>query len=78
MHPGQLCLTLCDPMDYSLPGSFVHEIFQQEYWSGLLVPPLWDLPDSGTESMTPVCPELAGRFFTTSANFTVIIRVWEH
>ena len=24
----QLCLTLCDPMDYSLPGSSVHGIFQ--------------------------------------------------
>ena len=22
------CLTLCDPMDYSLPGSSVHGIFQ--------------------------------------------------
>ena len=25
---NQLCLTLCDPMGYSLPGSFVHGIFQ--------------------------------------------------
>ena len=25
---AQSCLTLCDPMDYSLPGSFVHGIFQ--------------------------------------------------
>ena len=25
---AQSCLTLCDPMDCSLPGSFVHEIFQ--------------------------------------------------
>ena len=25
---AQLCPTLCDPMDYSLPGSSVHEIFQ--------------------------------------------------
>ena len=24
----KLCPTLCDPMDYSLPGSFVHGIFQ--------------------------------------------------
>ena len=23
---AQLCPTLCDPMDYSLPGSFVHGI----------------------------------------------------
>jgi len=25
---AQLCMTLCDPMDYSLPGSSVHGIFQ--------------------------------------------------
>ena len=24
----QLCLTLCDPMDCSLPGSAIHGIFQ--------------------------------------------------
>jgi len=24
---AQLCPTLCDPMDYSLPGSSVHGIF---------------------------------------------------
>ena len=25
---AQLCLILCDPMDCSLPGSSIHEIFQ--------------------------------------------------
>ena len=25
---AQLCLTLCNPMDYSLPGSSIHGIFQ--------------------------------------------------
>ena len=25
---AQLCLTLCNPVDYSPPGSFVHGIFQ--------------------------------------------------
>ena len=25
---AQSCPTLCDPMDYSLPGSSIHEIFQ--------------------------------------------------
>ena len=25
---AQLCLTLCDPMDYSLPGSSIHGILQ--------------------------------------------------
>ena len=34
---AQSCPTLQDPMDHSLPGSSVHGIFQQEYWSGLPV-----------------------------------------
>ena len=34
----QLCPTLCDPMDYSLPGSSVCGIFQErilEYWTAI-------------------------------------------
>ena len=31
---AQLCLTLSDPIDCSLPGSSVHGIFQARYWSG--------------------------------------------
>ena len=38
------------------------EFSRQEYWNGLPFPPPGDLPDSGIE---PVCPTLAGRFFTT-------------
>ena len=30
----QLCLTLCNPMDCSLPVSSVHEFYRQEYWRG--------------------------------------------
>ena len=35
----QSCLTLCNPMGCSLPGSSVHGILLQEYWSGLPCPP---------------------------------------
>ena len=34
----QLCLTLSDLMDCSLPGSSIHGIFQAKYWSGLPLP----------------------------------------
>jgi len=34
----QLCPTLCDCMDCSLPGSFIHRICRKEYWSGLPFP----------------------------------------
>ena len=41
----QSYLTLCDPVDCSLPASFVHEFSKQEHWSGLPFPPPGDLPD---------------------------------
>ena len=43
---AQSCLTLCGPMDHSLPGSSVHGILQQ-HWSGLPFPSPRDLPDPG-------------------------------
>ena len=39
------CPTLFDPMDCSPPGSSVHGILQEEYWSVLPFPPPEDLPD---------------------------------
>ena len=39
---------------------------RQEYWSGLLRPPLGDLPNPGIKSASPA---LAGGFFTTSATW---------
>ena len=44
---SQLCLMLCDLVDCSLPGSSVHGIFQQEYWSGLPFPSPEDLSNPG-------------------------------
>ena len=50
---AQLCPTLCNPMDYSPPGSSVHGIPQARYWSLLLFPLPGDLPDPGTEPQSP-------------------------
>ena len=50
---AQSCLTLCDPMDYSPPGSPSMEFSRQEYWSGLPFPSPGDLPDPGTEPRSP-------------------------
>ena len=53
-HHTQSCPTLCDPMDYSLPGSSVHEGFlRQEFWSGLPFPSPEDLPNPGIEPGSP-------------------------
>ena len=49
---AQLCLTLCNLMDCSLPGSSVHGILQYsslEYGQDLA----WDLPDPGIEPRSP-------------------------
>ena len=35
---AQLCPTLSDPMDCSLPGSSIHGILQAKYWSGVPLP----------------------------------------
>ena len=51
---AQLCLTLCDPMDYSPLGSSVHGILQKECWSGLSCPSPGDLPDPGVKPVSPV------------------------
>ena len=49
----QLCLTRCDPMDCNLSGSSVHEILQEDYWSGLLFSSPGDLPDPGIKLGSP-------------------------
>ena len=64
----QSCLTLCDPMDHSLPGSSVHGILHAKLLEvGCHAPLQGNLPDPEIESMSPMFPVLAGRFFTVSA-----------
>ena len=65
----QSCSVLCDPMDCIPPGSSVHQILQQEYWSGLPHRPPGDLPNPGIEPASLMSPVLAGGFFITSATW---------
>ena len=60
----QSCLTLCNPVDYSLPGSSVHGILQAIiYWSELpCLSPGALLKPASLMSLT-----LVGRFFTARA-----------
>ena len=62
---AQWCLTLCDPLVCSLPGSSVHGIFQARYWSRLPFPAPEALPHPGIEPTSPVSPALASGLFTT-------------
>ena len=50
---AQSCPTLCDSMDCSPPGSSIHGILRQEYWSGLPFPSPGDLPNPGIEPRSP-------------------------
>ena len=59
----QSCLTLCDPMDCSLPGSSVHRVIPARILEWVAVFSFWDLPDPGIEPASPVAPALAGGFF---------------
>ena len=65
----QLCLTLCDPMDYNPPGSSVHGILQTRILEWLAMLSLGILPTRGlNQSLTP----LADGFFTTSATWEAL------
>ena len=63
---AQLCLTLCDPMDCSPPGSSVHGIFQARIleWEAISYSP-GDLPDPGIETVSLASPALAAGFVIT-------------
>ena len=54
-----MCLTLCDPLNCSPPGSSVHGLLRQEYRSGLPLPSPRDLPNPRPE---PSSPELQADF----------------
>ena len=53
MLAAQSCLTLRDPMDYSLPGSSVLEILQAKIWEWVAMPSSRDLLDPGMEPGSP-------------------------
>ena len=51
-----------------LPGSSVHGIPRQEYWSGLLCPPPGDLPNLGIKATSLTSLALTGGFFDISSH----------
>ena len=53
MLVAQLCLTLCDLMDYTLQAPLSMEFSRQDYWRVLPFPSPGDLPDPGTEARSP-------------------------
>ena len=64
MLVAQLCPTLCDPVDCSLPGSSVHGILQARILEWIVIP--FSKGSSWPRDWTWV-PCIAGRFFTVWA-----------
>ena len=50
---AQSCLTLCNPMDCSLPGSSIHGIFQARILEWVAISSPGDLPNPGIEPRSP-------------------------
>ena len=72
----QSCPTLCDPMDFSPPGSSVHGIFtgKNTKWEILLpFPPLGDFPDPGIKPASLMSPESAVRLLNTSTTWEATV-----
>ena len=62
------CLTLGNPVDCRLPGSFSHGIFPGKNTGvGCHFLIQGNLPDPGTEPVSLASPTVADGFFTTSA-----------
>ena len=54
----QSCLTLCDPMDWSPPGSSIRGILQARILEWVAMPPPADLPNPEIKLMSPLSPVL--------------------
>ena len=72
--PFQSCLTLCDPIDCSSPGSSVHGFLPARILEWVAKPPPGDLPNPGIKPESLKSPALAGGFFTTSATWKALNR----
>ena len=67
---AQSCLTLCDLMDCSLPGLFVHGIFQARIQEGVAIYFYRaSSPGPGIKPSSLSSPALAGSFFTATTTW---------
>ena len=60
----QSCLTLCDPMDCSLPAFSVHGILQARILEQVAISSSRGSPDPGIKTVSLVSPALVAKFFT--------------
>ena len=73
----QSCLTLCNSMNCSPPGSSVHGILQARILELVAMPSSRDLPNPGIKPLSLKSLALSGGFFSTSANRKALIGITE-
>ena len=69
MLVAQSCPTLCNPMDYSPPGSSVHGILQARILEWVAIPFSRGSSPPRDRTQCLMFSTLAGRFFTTGATW---------
>ena len=74
---AQLCLSLWDPMDCSLPGTSVHEISQERTLEWVVISFSRELPYPRIEPTSLRSPALASGFFTTEPPENIVGNVEE-
>ena len=67
------CLIPCDPTDCSLPGSSVHAVLQARTLEWVAMPSSRGSSWPGIKPEPLMSPELAGGFFTSSANWEATV-----
>ena len=73
----QSSLTLFDPMNYSPPGRWTHEILQARILEQLPCPPPGDLPNPGFEPISLSYPALSGKWFIISATYEAPVILYQ-
>ena len=72
----QAGLTLCDPTDYSPPGSSVRGLLQARILEWVAMSFSRDLPDPGIEPVSPVAPVLQANSLLLSHWGRSAINIW--
>ena len=75
MH-AQSCLTLCEPMDCSLPGSSVQAIFQARILEWMVISSSRGSCQPKDQTLSLASPALAGGFFATLPPGKPISLIW--
>ena len=74
----QLCLTLCNPMDSSMPGFSVHWILQARILEWVVIPSPKDLPQPVMKpgALYIVFSSLPGLYLLDAGN--ILLTIWDN